>query len=77
MTSDKEMNGVVARIVCIHIFPKLKFTWDSDFGMDGEFFKVCCRHYTKVGGNNEQFKHHWQMKNGWKIARSTINSKRS
>jgi hypothetical protein len=50
MTSNKEMNGAVARIVCIHIFPKLKFTLDSDFGMDGKLFKVCFRHYTKGDG---------------------------
>jgi hypothetical protein len=56
-SSDKEMNGVVARIVCIHIFPKLKFTVDSDFGMDGKLFKVCHRHYTKGGGKKEQFNH--------------------
>jgi hypothetical protein len=45
--------------------------------MDGKLVKVCHRHYTKDGDKKEQFKHHWQMKNGWKTARLMINCKRN
>jgi len=76
-SNDKEMDAAVGRIVRLFIFDKVKFTVDSDFSTEGKLFKVCSRKYAKVGGNREDFKRHWTNKNGWKIARSTINSKRN
>jgi hypothetical protein len=77
MASEREMNGTVARIVRIAIFPKAPFAADSDFTTDGKIFKACSREYKKGGGNKDHFRIHWQMKDGWKVARSTINSKRN
>ena len=77
-TSNKAMDATVARIARVHIFPKVKFTVESDFSTEGRLFKVCCRKYVKgSGGSKEQFKEHWVKNNGWKIARQTINSKRN
>lgn len=76
-SNDKAMDAAVGRIVRVHIFEKVKFTVDSDFSTDGKLFRVCSRKYVKGGGNREDFKNHWTTKNGWKIARSTINSKRN
>jgi hypothetical protein len=55
----------------------MKFTVDSDFSTEGKLFRVCSKKHVKGSGNKEHFKHHWMMNNGWKIARSTINSKKN
>ena len=77
-STDKAMDATVARIARVHIFPKVKFTVESDFDADRKLFKVCARKYVKGGGGSkEHFKTHWTKKKGWKIARATINSKRN
>jgi hypothetical protein len=77
-TSDKAMDATVARIARVHIFPKVKFAVDADFVAKGKIYKVCCRKFVKGGGGNKEFfEEHWSKKNGWKIVRSTINSKRN
>jgi hypothetical protein len=76
-SNEKAMDAAVARITRVFIFPKVKFTVDSDFSTEGKLFRVCSRKHVKGGGNKEHFKRHWTTNNGWKIARSTINSKRN
>jgi hypothetical protein len=68
-TSDeKAMDAAVARITRAFIFPKVKFTVDSDFSTRGKLFRVCSKNHIKGGGNKEHFKCHWTTNNGWKIA---------
>jgi hypothetical protein len=74
-SNEKAMDAAVARITRVFIFPKVKFTVDLDFSLEGKLFRVCSKKHVKGGGNKEHFKHHWMTNNGWKIARSTINSK--
>jgi hypothetical protein len=76
-SDEKAMDAAVARITRVFIFPKVKFTVDSDFSTEGKLFRVCSKKHIKGGGNKEHFKHHWTTNNGWKIARSTIKSKRN
>jgi hypothetical protein len=76
-SNEKAMDAAVARITRVFIFPKVKFTVDSDFSPEGKLFRVCSKKHVKGDGNNEHFKRHWTTNNGWKIARSTINSKRN
>jgi len=77
MASEKEMNDTIKRIVRDIIFPKAPFAADSDFNVDGKIFKACAKAYKRGGGNKENFKQHWQKRNGWKTARNALNSKRN
>jgi hypothetical protein len=76
-SDEKAMDAAVARITRVFIFPKVKFTVDLDFSTERKLFRVCSKKHVKGGGNKEHFKRHWTTNNGWKIARSTINSKRN
>jgi hypothetical protein len=77
VSDEKAMDVAVARITRVFIFSKAKFTVDSDFSTEGKLFWVCSKKHIKGSGNKEHFKCHWMTNNGWKIARSTINSKRN
>jgi hypothetical protein len=76
-SDEKAMDAAVARITRVFIFPKVKFTVDSDFSTEGKLFRVCSKKHVKGSGNKEHFKCHWMTNNSWKIARSAINSKRN
>jgi hypothetical protein len=67
--NEKAMDASVARITQVFIFPKVKFTVDSDFSTEGKLFRVCSKKHIKGGGNKEHFKCHWMTNNSWQIAR--------
>jgi hypothetical protein len=54
-SNEKAMDGAVARITRVFIFPKVIFTVDLDFSTEGKLFKVCSKKHVKGSGNKEHF----------------------
>lgn len=78
MEDEKETKKTLAAVVRNYIFPKVKFTGDSDFDVEGVLFKKCRKHMEQKTGrvDRDSFKAFWK-RGGWKVARSAIHSKRN